>query len=248
MAAGVTYERFADRPLFADGGPSPDDVRQGSVGDCYFLAVLGSVAKADAARVREHIVDLGDGTYCVEFLDTATRSPAFVRVDNQLGRFFDMTQLAYADLGRQDSMWVAVMEKAYAMFRTAAGSYASVAGGWMTEAYAALGVTNSVSTFTAASPAALLQALGAQLKAGKSVTFGTVAEPAAQSGLVGNHAYAVDAVITNSKGVPTHVRLRNPWGVDTYEGGNDANGFDGYVTITAQQAFASMLGYASAVV
>jgi hypothetical protein len=247
MAAGVSYERFDDRPLFAEHGPAADDVVQGSVGDCYFLAVLSSVAKTNPTRLRESVVDLGDGTYCVQFRD-AKGASSFVRVDNQLGRFFDFVQLAYAQLGRQESMWVAVMEKAYAVYRFGASSYESVAGGWMTEAYTTLGVTNSTSTFKVAGASGLMQSIKADLKAGKSVTFGTVAEPDPKSGLVGSHAYSVDAVITNAKGTPTAVRLRNPWGVDTYTGGLDANALDGYVTVPAQFAFASMLGYASALV
>ena len=50
LATGVTYQRFDDRPLFAEGGPSADDVVQGYVGDCYFLAVLSSVAQGRPDR------------------------------------------------------------------------------------------------------------------------------------------------------------------------------------------------------
>ena len=59
--------------------------------------------------------------------------------------------------------------------------------------------------------------------------------PAEGSNLAGYHAYAVDGVVTNASGVPTHLRLRNPWAVDGYSGTTDGAN-DGYVTITAQQA------------
>src|SRR3712207_7154111 len=38
--ARMGYANFADRPLFSDAGPMPDDVIQGAIGDCYALAVL----------------------------------------------------------------------------------------------------------------------------------------------------------------------------------------------------------------
>ena len=46
---------------------------------------------------------------------------------------------------------------------------------------------------------------------------------------------------------PTHLRLRNPWAMDGYSGTTDGAN-DGYITITAQQASASMLGFVSAAV
>jgi hypothetical protein len=80
---------------------------------------------------------------------------------------------------------------------------------------------------------------------GKSVTF-AVGTPAAGSNLAGYHAYSVDAVVKNASGTPTHLRLRNPWGMDGNAVTDNAN--DGYVTVTAQQAYSSLLGYTSATV
>jgi hypothetical protein len=241
LAPAVAYHRFDDRPLFGEAGPSADDVAQGYVGDCYFLAVLSSVAKVDPTKIRETVVDLGDGTYCVQF--TKGGKSVFLRVDNELPRFHEFTDLPFAGFGKQDSMWVAILEKAYAFFRTGAGTYGSIEAGWMGEAYSALGFA-STSAYRTAGAAALLTALDRDLRAGKSVTF-AVGTPAAGTNLLGFHAYGVDAVVTNVSGTPTHVRLRNPWG--TMDGDTTLDGkHDGYVTVTAQQAFASFIGFASA--
>ena len=51
--SGTTYENFSDHPLFATTGPSENDIQQGDVGDCYFLATLSAVAKTDANRIRK---------------------------------------------------------------------------------------------------------------------------------------------------------------------------------------------------
>jgi len=52
-------------------------------------------------------------------------------------------------------------------------------------------------------------------------------------------------VITDSNGIAIGLVLRNPWGVDGT--GNDGVN-DGYVTVTGQQAFDSMLGFSYAAV
>jgi hypothetical protein len=77
---------------------------------------------------------------------------------------------------------------------------------------------------------------------GKAVTYAT-STITGGAPLVGYHAYTVDAVIYDSNGVATSIRLRNPWGVDG-AGSDGAN--DGYVTLTASQALANMLGYTAA--
>lgn len=242
VSSGMTYTSFAGRPLFAEDGPSPDDVTQGNVGDCYFLAVLSSVAGLDPTKIRESVVDLGDGTYGVQFAKGG--NSVFVRVDNELAVWNGTAANAYAALGKEGSMWVAVMEKAYAFFRTGAGTYASLDSGWMSEGYSALGVA-STSTWQASGATVLLNLIKNDLAMGRSVTF-AVGTPASGSNLAAYHAYSVEAVVKNASGTPTHLRLRNPWGIDGNAVTDGLN--DGYVTVTAQHAFNSLLGFTSAMV
>ncbi len=50
--------------------------------------------------------------------------------------------------------------------------------------------------------------------------------------MLADHAYSVDAVITNRAGKAVALRLRNPWGLDGVKcDGRD----DGYVTVTGGQ-------------
>ena len=42
---------------------------------------------------------------------------------------------AYAKLGHDQSIWVAVMEKAFTHFRTGVADFDEIAGGWMSEVY-----------------------------------------------------------------------------------------------------------------
>lgn len=221
------YANFSQYPLFSKYGPRADDIYQGSLGDCYLLASLGSVANTNPFVIQQTVVDLGDGTYCVQFSSGSTK--AYVRVDGDLPTA--SWGLAYAKLGRQGSLWAAIVEKAYAFFRYNLGTYASIEGGFMGDVYAHMGLSTS-SIFNATSATDLLQQLQADLAAGKAVTFGTRAD-VGDAPITGSHAYMVDAVITDSAGRVTGLRLRNPWGVDDTPG-HGAN--DGYITLTGAQA------------
>lgn len=227
------YNRFADRPLFADSGPGMNDIRQGQVGDCYFLSTLSAMAKVNPNAIRQSVVDLGDGTYAVQFVGSGG-AKNFLRVDNDLPTTtWSATTPVYAKLGAGDSMWAAILEKAFAFFRRSQGSYASIAAGWMSEAFSAFGgASSSIWKSGVSSAGDLLNQISTMVSAGKSVTVAFADVP---SGLpvVGNHAYTFDAIITNPDGSRS-IRLRNPWGTDG--AGNDGKN-DGYVTLTSAQLF-----------
>lgn len=233
--AASGYQNFGDRLLFPDGGPALTDINQGQIGSCYFLAVLSSIAKTNPDFLKQTIVELGDGTYAVQFKKAG--SNVYVRVDADLP-VAGGGGLAYVSFGAQGAIWVALIEKAWASFRTGAASYASIDGGWMDESYKSLGMSNS-STMSGTAQT-ILAGMAAALHAGHSVTF-AVATPSAGSNLVGYHAYTVDQVIIGIDGKPTSVRLRNPWGVDGYTCNDGIN--DGYLTVSADQAAKSLLGY-----
>jgi hypothetical protein len=230
------YSAFSDRPLFSDSGPSINDVTQGYVGDCYFLSTLSAAAKADPNIIRQSVVDLGDGTFAVQF-GAAGSAKSFYRVDNDLATYsWSTTTPTYAKLGQNNSMWVAIMEKAFTFYRQGTGTYASISAGWMSEAFSAIGQNaSSIWTGSISSSSKLLSQIQSLLDAGNAVTFAVNSVPAGVP-LVGDHAYTVDAVTVNSKG-RLSIRLRNPWGVDGYSTADGKN--DGYVTITAAQAFSA---------
>lgn len=123
--SGLTIENFKEDPLFASNGPTKDDIFQGAVGDCYFVARLSAVADADPEYIKKMVVDLGDGTYAVRFYNNG--QPEYVRVDADL--WVDNGTPKYAGLGQENSIWVPIVEKAYAFFRKHKGTYPSIASG-----------------------------------------------------------------------------------------------------------------------
>ncbi|MFO0845261.1 MAG: C2 family cysteine protease [Gemmataceae bacterium] len=121
---GTFYKNFRSNPLFAVGGPSVHDIDQEALGDCWVLGSLGAVAQDRPIAVRRMVADFGDGTYGVRL------GANFYRVDADLPTWSaTSTDQRFAGLGREGSLWVALVEKAYAHFRTGANTYASVANG-----------------------------------------------------------------------------------------------------------------------
>lgn len=234
----VRYRNFKTSPLFSSAGPGIDDVTQGQLGDCYFLAQIGSFAKLDQDIIRQAIVDFGDGTYGVQFVRGASK--LFYRIDADLPSYTP-TRLAYAAFGAEGSTWVALMEKAWALFRKGKNSFASIEGGFMTEVAAAFGKSNTWGFSSSSNPNGVLAMLKGELDAGRSVTIGTNGAQLAGSLMVGGHAYSVESIVEDGSGGYT-VTLRNPWAIDGYTTADGQQ--DGYVTLSSAQFGACVNAYA----
>lgn len=231
----MVYADFSGLPLFSSIGPLATDVGQGQIGDCYFLAPLASLAQQNPDLIRRLVVELGDGTFAVRFESGGT---AYVRVDADLPTWRGETNPVYAALGAEGSMWVALIEKAFAFIRRGEATYASIDGGWLDEAYPLLGVTaKSINRDNTLSIDALAR-IKTELDAGAAMTWATYRVPAGIP-LVSYHAYSIDAVHLDAAGRPSGLRLLNPWGTD---GMGDDGADDGYITLTAQQAAAVFVG------
>lgn len=209
--------------------PEAGDVNQGGVGDCYFLASLAAFAEEDDSVLLRSAVDLGDGTYAVEYRKAG--SPVYVRVSNAMP-VDGYGRLRYARPGANDTMWAMVMEKAFAYFRTGANTYASISGGWMGEVYSIVGVSSSNFGLNTGE-GAFFDLMQSRLSLYKAVTLATSTRP---SLLVGNHAYTLVNVWKDDSGA-THYVVRNPWGVS----GTHAENSGGYATLTFAQMQANFV-------
>jgi len=132
------------------------------------------------------------------------------------------------------------MEKAYACFRQGGlVNYSDLDGGWMSEAFNDLGYDNN-EIWDVSNGDELLNQISNELAAGKAVTM-AINTPYGGAPVIGSHAYMVVSVDTDAQGHKTLV-LRNPWGIDGI-GHDGAN--DGYVRLTASQAYGSFWGVIS---
>jgi hypothetical protein len=227
-----SVQDFSDRPLFAPGGASPDDVNQGSIGDCYFLAGLSSTARVGVNRIHQAVVDLGDGTYAMRFYKDGAET--YYRVDGDL-RVNGAGNPTYAKLGTADSVWVPIMEKVFTFARSNAGTFQSIHGGGGAEPFNALNMSSHGVAFGSGGTAAqnaheTLANIKAELDNGYAVVASTPnANPTNGCPCVKWHLYSVVSVNLATD----RITLRNPWGTDG--GGNSDGSNDGYVTVTASQ-------------
>ena len=241
FTSGHSYKAFESNPLFSAAGPSMTDVNQEALGDCWLLAGLGAIANDNPRAIKQNVVDFDDGTYGVHLGDK------FYRVDNDLPvTSSTSTTPAYAQLGAENSMWVAVVEKAFAHHDSFANGawgvgYDALHGGFTIDVNRAFGSTSAGSKVMGVlgywDATGMANDIYSRWANNEAVTVGT---DSASTGtpLVGGHAYTVQSVTRNASGVVTFITLYNPWGHDTNPGvSTDANPSDGLVTVTPAQLF-----------
>jgi Calpain family cysteine protease len=227
----LTYVNAAGS-LFSANGPQFTDVKQGALGDCYFLGAIGEVALKSAQEIRNMFIVNGDGTYTVRFFNAGKAE--YVTVDSQLptysGRF------AFANYGgsatnSSNVLWVALAEKAYAQINECGwirstnmgggiNSYQALAGGWFSAAVSHIANKVSTTTMFGSSAGNDFGTFQTAFNSGKMVGFASKSTPA--SGLiVGGHQYVAVSLDATAQ----TVTLFNPWGI------NNGSRFAGLVTM-----------------
>jgi len=100
--------------------PTPNDVKQGiGVQDCYCLSVLTQVAATDPGYIKDMLKDNDDGTVTVRFFTRNAKKepePVYVTVNKTVNK-----SAFGQDLYANSSLWVQMIEKAYAKFNAAYG-------------------------------------------------------------------------------------------------------------------------------
>lgn len=219
--------RFSGRRLFKDNMPSIDDIDQGGVGDCYFLATIAGAAKAQPQMIRQRVVDFGDGTYGVKLWNSDDKAKYF-RVDNQLAEYKKSAGNPYFNgwgNWRGQQMWASIMEKAYATMR---GGWDAISGDYVWKGLEALGMDHDTDETVLHSEASMAQKMQYYLKTGGVVVASTdIGVLGAE--LTNSHVYTIVSVSDDLK----TVRIRNPWAIDDPNFQQGAE--DGYSDISMTQ-------------
>ena len=234
-AAGYSYADFSSKALFVDG-PEYNDIRQGSLADCYFLAAIASLAYTDPGIIRQMVAPMGDGTYAVRFFDMNNGGQAvYVRVDAWLPA--SGSSPAYAKLTPENELWVALTEKAYAQFGTGSNSYPAMGWGSPDPVLQAVtgASTNWVNLWDPAGDVA--QALADHLAAGHAVVAQSWIEVTGP--FVTSHVYVVKSV--EAAGDQSYVTVYNVWGYDGKPWPGDANPNDGLLRVSIAQFIADFV-------
>jgi len=221
---GTAFVKGADDEHAVD----PDDVAQGSLGDCYLMAAMVAVARAEPDAIQNLIHDNEDGTFDVNLhlRDSWYGSPKEKThtVDTRLPEKFEGTPL-YAKLGDEtpeaQEMWPALLEKALAQEK---GAYEEIRGskinsGGFKFAGALELLTGKGDTSMAVGDMEeddILLKIQKALADKKPVVAGVhnmkdepeKANEARKHNVYGNHAYAPESVDLENR----TISLTNPWG------------------------------------
>ena len=112
-----------DKPLFKPGEPKLEDVKQGALGDCYLMGVIGSLVAAYPNIIKNMMYDGGDTVTVLLYRDD---TPRYVKVAKTIAKVRtkkegeqDKLHDAYA----KEVLWVQMLEKALAALY---GSYKAI--------------------------------------------------------------------------------------------------------------------------
>ncbi len=197
------------------GSISGDDVMQKYLGDCYLIAAMSAVARANPEVIEKAFKKRTDGSYDVTIHEQKGNKwvPVKVHIDADLPHN-DWYHLTYASARDEKELWPALLEKAFAQ---RAGSYAAIEAGVPGDALSALtGKPSTMLDFQEKGMKAdkVWDALSLAVKEKRPATASTYGESSnakyTNSGLYADHAYSVWGVETS--GGKKYVQLRNPWG------------------------------------
>ena len=233
VSLSASYSAVAG-PLFGENAnqsaeiPSSQDMRQGSVGDCYFIAALGALADSSAAAIENMFIDNGDGTWTVRFYyqDPVGGWVADYVTVNTMLPVWSNGNLVYAQPGPNGSYWLPLAEKAYAQWnetgregRDSTNTYAALSGGCMNTVDEQVLGTVATTYSPVAGDLASEQAVIAAIESHEAVTAAIFlsGDPTVFSelGLVSCHAYVIASYDADPNS-PTYdlFFLKNPWGDD----------------------------------
>ncbi|MUG91816.1 peptidase [Scytonema sp. UIC 10036] len=208
-----TYQ-YASGSLFQNG-VSYEDIKQGGMNDCYFLAGLASTASRTLNTIESMFIDNGDNTFTIRFWRNGVAD--YVTVDRYLptdtsGAFVYASKGSHYSNGGNE-LWVAFAEKAYAqlnesgwIYQNNTNTYEGIGkGGYMSDAFAQI----------TGKKAALGKAIDCNsiinaFNSGQLVGFGSKTNGVAAN-IVAGHAYSLVGYDASTQ----KFTLFNPWGMNT---------------------------------
>lgn len=207
----------------------PNDVEQGQIANCYLMAAMASIARANPDAIKRLIRPKGKGIYDITIYVNSNandkpgegeRTPIVITVDDtfptsSVGKEV-FAQRGDVNADGKPELWVMLIEKAYATHK---GSYNSTAWGNPGEAMATLTGNRSNTYYTDKyKDKEIAKIINNSLSKNLPITASTPAmsetlkEQAKEinSNIGEKHAYSVKKVNLNS----LTISLQNPWGSD----------------------------------
>jgi hypothetical protein len=215
---GTVYSyEWANGALFQNG-TSYQDIYQGELGDCYYLASLAATALHWSDSLQQMFIDNGDNTYTVRFFKPDGTAD-YVTVDRYLPSDFGYFVYAQSATGRwseladpANELWVALAEKAYAQVnesgwlqQNSTNSFFGIEGGWSNNALRHItGRTSSDRWSFSFNDMLTAHTQGQVMTLGSKQFTNQVA-----ANIVPNHQY----VVIDYQAVTQRFQVFNPWGI-----------------------------------
>ena len=206
-----------------EGKIEPRDIKQGLLGDCYFLSSCASLAEKDD-RIKRIFVSSNDascqknGAYCVRVCERGIWKS--IVIDDQFP--CDKRGETLFTNGNQAELWVLILEKAWAKNY---GSYFQIEAGLTRESMHDLTGAPCVTLFV---DERNKEILWKEVEKGERMNFamttGSLDEEAGADlkgvGLAEGHAYSMLGAyyVQSNSGKEELVKLRNPWGKFEWSG------------------------------
>lgn len=215
---------FMEHPTVFENDIDPNDIKQGQLGDCWFLSALSSLAERPEMVRRLFVTQEynPDGVYQIKLCKNGEW--VIVTIDDYIPCRYNGGPMFSRGAGNE--LWVMLIEKAYAKLH---GNYQALSQGYVKHAMVDL---SGCPTEHIAFPKdkedyeeieeeadeifnKLLEAdeqgylISTETSGVDTITEG--GGPAAGGGLVSGHAYSIIQVKESSDGVKL-LNIRNPWG------------------------------------
>ena len=218
---GRAQDVFPGKTIFGNG-ISADDINQGGLGNCWFLSAISAIAekpgRMEKVFLNKQNYQNKAGIYGFQFHSLGV--PHTVVIDDYLPlqTSGSTKKTVFTKLGDDNSLWGALIEKAFAKYW---GNYGHIVGGDPALATRTiLGTPWEKVKHNEKSVDELWEFINGHANTDNILTAGTKGNNDSYTnyaGLVEGHAYTVIKTVTLSNGTRL-VQCRNPWGSDSFKG------------------------------
>ena len=222
----VTFARpseiFGPEYKLFSGNIEVNDIKQGLLGDCYFLTALGNLCKFPGLIMKIFKTQQVNPNGYYELVLRIDGRPMIVIVDDFIPVDKNTRRPCFA-MPNGNELWVILLEKAWAKIN---GGYINAIGGRVNEPFEVLtGFGSRVYNISNINEDAKKEILEEMKEADKSNCFiscGTKHDESIQNfGLVDGHAYTIiglNVIETIYRDKYTLLQLRNPWSHKEWNG------------------------------
>ena len=121
-------DAYAGNSLFGSTGIRPADIRQGSIGNCWFLSAISALSEVPGRIERVFVNDEKSdrGIYAVNFYTLGV--PHTVIIDDYIPvqTWYGNTYTIFSRMGPDQALWAPLLEKAFGKLH---GNYGHTVGG-----------------------------------------------------------------------------------------------------------------------